>query len=567
MSNHSPLSLKDKPFLAQVWSLAHPYWRSDEKRIAWLLLGLVVGLNYLIVEVAVLYSNWNRDFFNLMQNEEWNNFWNMLGQFVLIMAVYTVVDLAEEYLRRTLRICWRRWLTHAFLQKWLGGKRLYRHQLTYPDSDNPDQRISQDVKDFCDNTLKMGLGLLRTVTSLFSFVVILWNLSGSFTFEFAGSEWVLPGYMVWVAIIYSIVGTWLTHKIAKRLVPLNFEQEKSEADFRFHLMRVREHAESIALQRGELAENHRTQNLFSKVWDNWQQLTGMKLKYGAFTSGYNEVARIFPYLVASPRLMSGALQLGDMMQTATGFYRVQEAFSWFVDSYEEVADWRAVTDRLITFHTQLEMLPTTNALPLSKQPEWRDLNLFSPNQQTLLSEQSGSIHQSITIKGVSGGGKSTFIRSLAGLWPYQSGDISMPDDSECMFIPQKPYLPNATLREILLYPSGGLASDDVLIDALNQAGIAKFAEQMDRQSNWQQSVSGGELQKIMLARSLVQKPQWLFLDEAMSALDPESYRSIRAVMAEQLPETHVVEVSHREGGAEEQNQITLCTQTQSFKYS
>ncbi|EPG0533692.1 ATP-binding cassette domain-containing protein, partial [Vibrio harveyi] len=234
---------------------------------------------------------------------------------------------------------------------------------------------------------------------------------------------------------------------------------------------------------------------------------------------------------------------------------------------EEVADWRAVTDRLITFHTQLEMLPTTNALPLSKQPEWRDLNLFSPNQQTLLSEQSGSIHQSITIKGVSGGGKSTFIRSLAGLWPYQSGDISMPDDSECMFIPQKPYLPNATLREILLYPSGGLVSDDVLIDALNQAGIAKFAEQMDRQSNWQQSVSGGELQKIMLARSLVQKPQWLFLDEAMSALDPESYRSIRAVMAEQLPETHVVEVSHREGGAEEQNQITLCTQTQSFKYS
>ncbi|HDM8191033.1 TPA: ABC transporter ATP-binding protein/permease [Vibrio harveyi] len=567
MSNHSPLSLKDKPFLAQVWSLAHPYWRSDEKRIAWLLLGLVVGLNYLIVEVAVLYSNWNRDFFNLMQNEEWNNFWNMLGQFVLIMAVYTVVDLAEEYLRRTLRIRWRRWLTHAFLQKWLGGKRLYRHQLTYPDSDNPDQRISQDVKDFCDNTLKMGLGLLRTVTSLFSFVVILWNLSGSFTFEFAGSEWVLPGYMVWVAIIYSIVGTWLTHKIAKRLVPLNFEQEKSEADFRFHLMRVREHAESIALQRGELAENHRTQNLFSKVWDNWQQLTGMKLKYGAFTSGYNEVARIFPYLVASPRLMSGALQLGDMMQTATGFYRVQEAFSWFVDSYEEVADWRAVTDRLITFHTQLEMLPTTNALPLSKQPEWRDLNLFSPNQQTLLSEQSGSIHQSITIKGVSGGGKSTFIRSLAGLWPYQSGDISMPDDSACMFIPQKPYLPNATLREILLYPSGGLVSDDVLIDALNQAGIAKFAEQMDRQSNWQQSVSGGELQKIMLARSLVQKPQWLFLDEAMSALDPESYRSIRAVMAEQLPETHVVEVSHREGGAEEQNQITLCTQTQSFKYS
>ncbi|MGF1799721.1 ABC transporter ATP-binding protein/permease [Vibrio gigantis] len=567
MSYPSPLSLKDKSFLSQVWSLAHPYWRSDEKRIAWLLLGLVVGLNYLIVEVAVLYSNWNRDFFNLMQNEEWNNFWNMLGQFVLIMMVYTVIDLAEEYLRRTLRIRWRRWLTHIFLKKWLGGKRLYRHQLSYPDSDNPDQRISQDVKDFCDKTLFMGLGLLRTVTSLFSFVVILWNLSGSLTFEFAGSEWVIPGYMVWVAIVYSVIGTWLTHKIAKRLVPLNFEQEKSEADFRFHLMRVREHAESIALQRGESAENHRTQSLFGKVWDNWQQLTGMKLKYGAFTSGYNEVARIFPYLVASPRLMSGALQLGDMMQTATGFYRVQEAFSWFVDSYESLADWRAVTDRLITFHTQLEALPAANVMPRSNQPEWRDLNLYSPEQQPLLAEQSGNISQSITIKGVSGGGKSTFIRSLAGLWPYQSGEVSMPDDRECMFIPQKPYLPNASLRDILLYPNGESISDSDLVGALMLAGVSKFGDKLDFKSNWQQSVSGGELQKIMLARSLVQKPKWLFLDEAMSALDPESYRSIREIMAQQLPDTHVVEVSHRETHEEEQNQITLCTQTQSFKYS
>ena len=566
MSNPSPLSLKDKSFLSQVWSLAHPYWSSDEKRIAWLLLGFVVGLNYLIVEVAVLYSNWNRDFFNLMQNEEWHNFWNMLGQFVLIMVVYTVIDLAEEYLRRTLRIRWRRWLTHTFLEKWLGGKRLYRHQLSYADSDNPDQRISQDVKDFCDKTLKMGLGLLRTVTSLFSFVVILWNLSGSLTFEFAGSEWVIPGYMVWVAIVYSIIGTWLTHKIAKRLVPLNFEQEKSEADFRFHLMRVREHAESIALQRGELAENSRTQTLFGKVWDNWQQLTGMKLKYGAFTSGYNEVARIFPYLVASPRLMSGALQLGDMMQTATGFYRVQEAFSWFVDSYEELSDWRAVTDRLITFHAQLEALPNANSLLRSEKPEWRDLNLYSPEQQPLLSEQSGAISQSIIIKGVSGGGKSTFIRSLAGLWPYQNGEISMPDDSECMFIPQKPYLPNATLRDILLYPNCNSVSDEELSEALTLAGIAKFSDQIDMQSNWQQNVSGGELQKIMLARSLVQKPQWLFLDEAMSALDPESYRSIREVMKVQLPDSYIVEVSHRESHEEEQNQLILCTQTQSFKY-
>lgn len=568
MSNQANLTLRNKPFLSQVWSLAKPYWQSDEKLIAWLLLGFVVGLNYLIVEVAVFYSNWNRDFFNLMQNKEWHNFWSMLGQFVLIMGIYTLVDLAEEYLRRTLRIRWRRWLTHAFLQQWLGDKRLYRHQLAYPTSDNPDQRISQDVKDFCDNTLSMGLGLLRTVTSLFSFIVILWNLSGSVTFELAGSEWVISGYMVWVAIVYSIIGTWLTHKIAKRLVPLNFEQEKSEADFRFHLMRVREHAESIALQRGESAEEKRTHHLFSKVWDNWQQLTGMKLKYNAFTSGYNEGARIFPYLVASPRLMSGALQLGDMMQTATGFYRVQEAFSWFVDSYESVADWRAVTDRLIAFHTQLEALPSNSPLQQSEQPTWRNLDVYSPSQQPLVTAQTGEILQAITIKGASGSGKSTFLRTLAGLWPYHNGQISMPNDAICMFVPQRPYLPNATLREILLYPTNDQStSDSVLITALEKAGISKFTAQLDEKANWQQNVSGGELQKIMLARALIEKPTWLFLDEALSALDPESYNSIKQVMASSLPSTHVVEISHREEGKEETQELILCPHTQSLKFS
>jgi len=568
MLQQTELVLKNKRFLAQVWALAAPYWRSNEKGIAWLLLSLVVGLNYLIVEVAVLYSNWNRDFFNLMQNAEWENFWAMLGQFVLIMGIYTLVDLIEEYLRRGLRIRWRRWLTHTFLQKWLGNKRLYRHQLQFANSDNPDQRITQDVQAFCDKTLKMGLGLLRTITSLFSFTIILWNLSGSLNFSFAGSEWVVPGYMVWVAIVYSVIGTWLTHKIAKRLIPLNFEQEKSEADFRFHLMRVREHAESIALQRGEHAELERTHGLFGKVWDNWQQLTGMKIKYSAFNSGYNEVARIFPYLVAAPRLMSGALQLGDMMQTATGFYRVQEAFSWFVDSYDEVADWRAVTERLITFHSQLENLPDQLPITVAAFPSWKKLDLFSPAQAPLVLGQSGAISQSLTIRGPSGSGKTTFMRTLAGLWPYHRGELAMPEDKTCLFIPQKPYLPHASLREILLYPHQDLdRSDASLIKALEHAGLNKLAQELSVTSNWQQRLSGGELQKVMLARSLVQKPQWLFLDEALSALDPNSYQTIKQALKQHLPHCCVIEISHRENEQVNSAQLTLCNQTQSLRFS
>lgn len=568
MFHKTELVLKNKRFLAQVWALSAPYWRSNEKGIAWLLLTLVVGLNYLIVEVAVLYSNWNRDFFNLMQNAEWENFWSMLGTFVLIMGVYTVVDLVEEYLRRGLRIRWRRWLTHTFLQKWLGNKRLYRHQLQFSNSDNPDQRITQDVKEFCDQTLKMGLGLLRTITSLFSFTIILWNLSGSLNFTFAGNEWVIPGYMVWVAILYSVIGTWLTHKIAKRLIPLNFEQEKSEADFRFHLMRVREHAESIALQRGEHAELSRTQGLFGKVWDNWQQLTGMKLKYSAFTSGYNEVARIFPYLVASPRLMSGALQLGDMMQTATGFYRVQEAFSWFVDSYDSIADWRAVTGRLITFHSQLESLPDQLPMKVADKPSWKNLYLFSPEKSPLVLEQSGFIDQNLTIQGPSGCGKTTFMRTLAGLWPYHEGELAMPDDKDCLFIPQKPYLPHASLRDILLYPHQDIdCSDATLIESLEHAGLVNLGPELNVTANWQQRLSGGELQKIMLARSLVQKPQWLFLDESLSALDPKSYQTLKLAIKQHLPHSSVVEISHRENNDADNALLTFCPQTQSLRFS
>ncbi|WP_235428286.1 MULTISPECIES: ABC transporter ATP-binding protein/permease [Xenorhabdus] len=552
------LNLSNKRFLQQIYSLTAPYWRSEEKRIAWFLLTLVIALNYFIVEVAVKYSDWNRDFFNLMQNKEWHNFWPMLGQFILIMAIYSLIDLAEEYFRRTLRIRWRNWLTNVFLNQWLSHKRLYRHQLLYSNSDNPDQRISQDVKEFCDQTLYLGFGLLRTITSLISFTVILWELSGTLHFEFAGISWVIPGYMLWVAILYSVIGTWLTHKITKRLIPLTFEQEKCEADFRFHLMRIKEYAESIVFLRGEKAELARSKKLFSKIWKNWQHLTGMKVKYGAFTSGYNEVARIFPYLVASPRLMTGGLQLGDMMQTATGFYRVQEAFSWFVDSYESVANWRAVTERLITFYTQLESISPTERIHRTTQPSWSGLDIMLPDNKVIQSNMTGSFIQNSTICGPSGCGKSSFLRTIAGLWPHYKGQLSMPCDDSCMFIPQKTYLPKASLREILSYPNIDCHYDDwVLKQALNDVSLKQLIDKLDVIDNWQHKLSGGEIQKLMIARCLVQKPEWLFLDEALSALDHQSYIALSQLLRTKLANSHIIEISHRSGQQFNQMQFTL----------
>ncbi|MBC4010194.1 ABC transporter ATP-binding protein/permease [Morganella morganii] len=550
MANHcmnSKSELNKNKFIRQVWNLACPYWKSREWKIAWPLIISVIALNYIVVEIAVKYSDWNRDFFNLMQNKDWDNFWPMLSQFVLIMAVYSSVDLIEEYLRRTLRIRWRGWLTERFLTQWLSHKRIYRHQLLYKESDNPDQRIAQDIKEFCDQTLQLGLGLLRTVTSLVSFTVILWNLSGTLTFELGGMTWVIPGYMVWVAILYSVIGTWLTHKITRKLIPLTFQQEKCEADFRFHLMRVKEYAESISFLRGEKAELSSSKRLFGKIWQNWQYLTGMKMKYQAFNSGYNEVARIFPYLVASPRLMSGSLQLGDMMQTATGFYRVQEAFSWFVDSYESVANWRAVTGRLVTFSSQLDSITGTGTIRQSDSPEWSELSVFLPDNRPVQENMSGAFPDSSAITGPSGCGKSTFLRTLAGLWPHYKGSLSMPPDNNCMFIPQKPYLPEATLREILIYPHiHGEYDDALLAGALTDVGLSHFISELDTGKNWQHTFSGGELQKIMLARCLIQKPAWLFLDEALSALDEENYKTLSRLLREKLAHSHIIEISHRE---------------------
>ncbi|ELR66228.1 ABC transporter, ATP-binding protein [Photobacterium marinum] len=563
MQLNNLISLTNRHFLLQVWNLASPYWKSQEKWLARILLVTIIALNFGTVQLAVLYSDWNRDFFNLMQNKEWHNFWPLLGNFVWIMGIFTLVDLGEDYLRRTLRIRWRRWLTDAYLTQWLQNNRLFRHQAQKGAIDNPDQRVTNDIKEFCDSTLRMGLGLLRTVTSLFSFVVILWNLSGQLEFEFAGSEWVIPGYMVWVAILYSIVGTWLTHKVAKPLTKLNFEQERHEANFRFHLMRVREHAESITLQSGEEAERKRAGGLFERVWENWQQLTMMKLRYNAFNSGYNEVARIFPYLVAAPRLMSGALQLGDMMQTATGFYRVQEAFSWFVDSYESVAEWKAVTDRLINFHVQLEQLSgPASAIEQGEAPGWSNLTVINPQDEVLFDAGTGALEVNTMISGPSGCGKSTLFRTLAGLWPCEKGQIVMPQGSDCMFIPQRGYLPHASMREVLSYPyESGKWTDEIYMDALTAVGLNELAD-LDTSDTWQHRLSGGELQRVMIARALVHQPEWLFLDEALSAVDEQSEQAIYVLLKEKMSKTRVISISHRSNSVNwHEHHLMVCKQT------
>jgi putative ATP-binding cassette transporter len=543
-------------FLRETWRLIKPYWTSEERFTAWILLASVVALTLAMVYMNVQFNTWYNSFYNALQEKDQAGFWKLMGRFGILAAIYITMAVYAVYLNQLLQIRWRRWLTDNYLKTWLADRAYYRLQLVGNPADNPDQRISDDMKMFVDQSLDLSLGLLDAVVTLASFVSILWALSGPLEIPLNGSVFSIPGYMVWAALLYSIVGTWLTHKIGKKLIGLNFDQQRFEADFRFSLVRFRENAEGVALYGGEADELRNFRARFGHVVTNWWRIMNRTKILNFFKIGYSQAAIIFPFVVAGNRYFAGSIQLGGLMQISNAFGHVQSSLSWFITAYSTFASWKATADRLIGFNCSID---EARAQAQSKtgvervDDARRDLSfdnvaLALPNGTALLAASNATLNpgESWLIRGPSGSGKSTLFRAIAGIWPFGSGRVHLPTDQKVLFLPQKPYLPIGTLREIVSYPShGGGLSDDAIRDALGDVGLPNLASRLDEQLNWSMQLSPGEQQRIAFARALLQRPAWLFLDEATSSLDEVAEKSMYALLKEKLPETTLVSIGHR----------------------
>jgi putative ATP-binding cassette transporter len=543
---------------ARVWPFAA--FRVSESRLAVTMVIFLVVINQAQVAINIRLSFFNRDWFNAIQAKDAATFWSLLFTvFLFWAAIFITAAIAEFVVQSMLIIRWRRWLTQHYIGRWLDGATHYRMALKGINADNPDQRISEDVTRFIDGG-QVGYGiysysilLISTLSSLVSFAVILWTLSADFTIP--GTDIAVPGFLFWVALVYSAIGTLITHWIGRSLIGLSFERQRYEADFRFSLARLREYNEQIALLKGEPAERQMAMGRFGRIYANYLQIVERKKRLMAFTASYGQISPFIPYIVAAPFYFIGKVELGVLTQTADAFGRVGDALNFFVNYYTSLADFKAVLDRLTGFDSSIDQAQKLESETLLRDQdgsepsiEIENLSLALPNGRTIVKPSSIRLNarKPTLVTGPSGSGKSTLFRAIAGLWPYGSGVIEAPADKKVMLLPQKPYIPIGTLRSALAYPAEPDAYNDAqFVDALKATQLDALIEQIDMEENWSARLSGGEQQRVAVARALLAKPDWLFLDEATSALDEPSEARLYNELARQLPESTIVSIGHR----------------------
>lgn len=565
-------------FLKRVWALSAPYFRSEDKAKALGMLAAIVALNLAAVYMLVLLNDWNRVFYDALQNKDAPVFWTQIGRFSYLAFGFILITVYRFYLTQLLEVRWRAWMTANTLQRWLGGQAFYRLELarysgSQQSADNPDQRIQEDINLFTTYSVSLSMGLLNAVVTLVSFIGILWTLSGPLSFTLGGVAVTIPGYMVWVAVVYCGVGSVLTHYIGRPQIALNFKQQKAEADFRHHMVRVREYSESIALDKGEAVERSQLDTRFSAVLTNYLQLIKKQKNLIWFTTFFGQAATVFPLIVAAPRYFSGAIQLGQLMQIASAFGRVQDSLSWLVDNYSTLAAWRATTDRLTSFEDNIRAVRAeVHANPASlainsgaleagavvASVSVSQLTVRLPSGQALLADTtlSAAAGEHVLLSGPSGSGKSTLFRALAGIWPHTAGNTRVPEHT--VFIPQRPYFPDGPLRDALAYPKPTTAyTDEALKQALQDALLPQLASRLDDVDAWGQKLSGGEQQRLAIARVLLRKPSWIFADEATSALDEAAEKDLYNRLVAQVDSAGggLVSIAHRPGVAAFHNRV------------
>jgi vitamin B12/bleomycin/antimicrobial peptide transport system ATP-binding/permease protein len=542
--------------IATIWRLSIPYFRSEDRWPGRILLGAVIAIELSLVAIQVILNQWYNRFYNTLQDRDWNAFVSAVLFFCVLAAIYTVLAVYQLYLNQWLQIRWRRWMTQTYLSQWLDAANHYRMQLLGDDADNPDQRIADDLRMFVEYALVIGLGLLNSIVTLCSFIVILWTLSAQAPLHLFGSAFDIPGYLVWAALFYAAIGTVLTHLIGWRLIPLNFQQQRYEADFRFNLMRTRENAEQIAALGGEAAERERHLNRFGLVITNWLDIMRRTKQLTFFTASYSQASTIFPYVVVSPAYFAGAMQLGGLMQTASAFNSVQTALSFFITSYRSIAEWRAIINRLSGFQEAMAAgraiavtPPVIAIIPRAGAGfavERLDVHLPDGEPIVAAEQIAFGAGDRVLVIGPSGAGKSTLFRAIAGIWPFGSGRVSVPKDATVMLVPQRPYFPIGPLAAAVAFPAQpGIFDDARVAETLVAVGLPQLVGRLGEEAHWNRMLSLGEQQRLAIARVLLHAPDYLFLDEATASLDEAAEAALYRLLQDRLRGTTVVSIGHR----------------------
>ena len=568
--------LRGRLRLRDAWALLKPYWVSEDRKAALGLLAFVVALNLAVVAINVWLNNWNRVFYNALEAKDFPAFKTALAQFCAIAAAFIVVAVVKQFYTMRLQMRWRTWMTNRFLARWTAHQAYYRIEQSRS-ADNPDQRISEDIRSLTTDSLSLSLGLLNSVVTLLSFITILWTISGPISFALAGHAVTIPGYMVWVALLYAAAGSWITHRVGKPLIGLYFQQEQTEAGFRFGLVRLRENAEGVALYGGEGTEAGVLKGRFTLIRHNWHWLMIYMRRLVFVNAGYGQMAIVFPLIVAAPRYFAGKITLGGLMQINSAFGQVQGALSWFVDSYASLVNWQASSNRLLDLQDAIVRAERDEAardgvngivvtqgsaaallaqgLVLATPGE-----LLPPGSPALDDDTTAGHGQILTtpfdlrvnagerwlVSGPSGSGKSVLFRALSGIWPYGRGQVQHPAGARMLFLPQKSYLPSGTLADALCYPAPGHTQDAAALRAVLVAcRLGALVERLQTADNWSLRLSPGEQQRLAFGRALLQQPDFLFLDEATSALDEETEAAMYALLVERLPHAAIVSIAHR----------------------
>jgi putative ATP-binding cassette transporter len=543
-----------RQFACDVWILTKGYWSSEERWSARLLLASIIGLNLGLVGVNVLQNKANGTLFTALQQHDAPGFYSALAIVIGLILLYLSVAVLRVYLDQTLQLRWRRWMTDQYVARWLADRTFYRMRFSRR-VDNPDQRISEDIRLYIERSMALGFGFLNALATLASFAALLWYLSGSITLPVGDFAITIPGYMFWVAVLYSGIGSVIAHLIGRPLIRLNNRQQAVEADFRFSLVRLREEAEGIALYGGEAQERSIAHARFRALYDNFRRIIVRSNQYLVFQLLFSQFTSFFALLIGSPGYFSGAIQLGVLIQTASAFERVNEALSWFIGSYTAFAAWRATVDRLTEFAAEIKReaeaaaLGTRTETAVQDTIDLQDVGVSLPDGEPVLAPVTLSFkpHEPVLLKGPSGCGKSTLFRVLAGLWPFATGLIRLPAGAKTLFLPQRPYMPIGTLREALWFPAPpALDREAEARAALAAVGLSALCPRLDEDAHWAQALSLGEQQRLAIARALLIKPDWLFLDEATSATDEEEEATLYRMVVKALPATTVISIGHRD---------------------